>query len=416
MQGTKYDHLQFFNHSASSSSSPPLSSSSGGGGGGGGGGVSGGLRLGGENLVPGLRIGENKTTSAVSSSSSARTAIEKHAEIVDYLKSLPPGAKATPVDIQRVLNIDLSSDVKVLNMLKSNPKVESTFNNDGDVSFIFRPKFIVTDRKDLLDTIDRVASGILLSEIQDCYPGLEDEVMEMIISGDIIAIKNKEAKTLVLYPRGTPFYSQLSGTVTARPGDLLVTTSLPLQTEIRRGEAIKIGDYWYRLSTAIKGPGKGSTRSTSVLLDKEITLGSKADFLHPFAEKTLPLDGDFEGEAVYQGVAYRHGCTADLQDLWRGTQEEVRKAQGSDQEIAQRLVSLNLLSQQFLQRSVHIKRSADSKNSGPKKRAKRLRESQMHSGGFGVNAHLRGTKLAKVLQETREALHRADHGDAKSNK
>jgi hypothetical protein len=42
--------------------------------------------------------------------------------------------------------------------------------------------------------------------------------MEMILSGEVIACRNSEKKTIVLYPRGNPFYAALSGTLTARPG------------------------------------------------------------------------------------------------------------------------------------------------------------------------------------------------------
>ena len=40
-------------------------------------------------------------------------------------------------------------------------------------------------------------------------------------------------------PRGTPFFTKLSGTVTATPGISLVKTSEDLTKEIRRGGKIK---------------------------------------------------------------------------------------------------------------------------------------------------------------------------------
>lgn len=260
-------------------------------------------------------------------------------------------------------------------------------------------------------TIDRTASGIVLNDIIDCYDALESDVMEMIVGGDIIAIKNKELKSLVLYPRGRPFLVELSAPVTARPGEVSVTTAAPLKGEMRRGEAVKIGDYWYRVSTSAKGAGSAN-RPTSVLLDKDPP-AAKNDYLLPFDHRLLPLDGDFEGD-LYTGPAYRHGCTTDLGELWMKTAAAMVPFQGKDSELAQKLVSLNLLSTQFMHRPVHAKKTAD--KAGPKKRAKRMRESQMNSGGFGVNSHLRGTKLARVLQETREQSYRADNGTSGSSK
>lgn len=74
MQGVKYDHLKFYSNSESSSA--------------------GGLRLGGVDIMPSLRaagpVDDEKGGKA------KRSAIEKHVEIVEYLKSLPPGSKVSP--------------------------------------------------------------------------------------------------------------------------------------------------------------------------------------------------------------------------------------------------------------------------------------------------------------------------------
>jgi hypothetical protein len=88
--------------------------------------------------------------------------------------------------------------------------------------------------------IDRVKSGVLLSDVHDCYPdlgritmftlacscglifrilyGLEHHVLEMIVGGKIIAVKNSEKRTQTLYPRGKPFLTTLPGDVKAVPG------------------------------------------------------------------------------------------------------------------------------------------------------------------------------------------------------
>ena len=66
------------------------------------------------------------------------------------------------------------------------------------------------------------------------------DIESLIIGGDIIASRNKEKRSMVLYPRGKRFLSRLSGTVTAVPGKQCMVTSANLRDEIRRGEAIQV--------------------------------------------------------------------------------------------------------------------------------------------------------------------------------
>ena len=97
----------------------------------------------------------------------------------------------------------------------------------------------------------------------------EHDCASLIVGGAVIAVRNKEKKSAVLFPRGNPFYSRLSGTVSATPGKNLVKTSDDLTTEIMRGEAICIGGegsgsdstgYWFRVATAV-GSGAAAQQS-----------------------------------------------------------------------------------------------------------------------------------------------------------
>ena len=73
----------------------------------------------------------------------------------------------------------------------------------------------------------------------------------MIVGGTIIAVKNKEFKA-VLFPRGQPFFTRLSGEIVATPGYSDLQTTADLRPEIRRGDAIRVGvnGEWYRVSSA----------------------------------------------------------------------------------------------------------------------------------------------------------------------
>jgi hypothetical protein len=169
-----------------------------------------------------------------------RTATDKHVEIIQYLKHLPSNARATSVDIKKVLQIDLKIDEYVYDMMKGNPKLD--FDTVlGVESFQYRDKYKISNISEVKQTVERIKSGVVMKDILDCYEGIEDECMNLIIGGDIIACKNKAMKSFVLYPRGTPFLTILTGVVTAVPASSLVKTSQDLTTEIRRGDAICVG-------------------------------------------------------------------------------------------------------------------------------------------------------------------------------
>lgn len=68
--------------------------------------------------------------------------------------------------------IDLSRDRVVLEMLKSNPKLESGKDNDGSIFFRFRAKLIIRNKMELKQTLTRSDVGVLMSDIEDCYPGI----------------------------------------------------------------------------------------------------------------------------------------------------------------------------------------------------------------------------------------------------
>lgn len=77
MHGAHYDHLKFFNNSESSSSNR----------------FSSGVQLGGVSLAPSLI---SQTNAAPPTSIEAKqSTTEKNAEVIEYLKRLPPGSKVS---------------------------------------------------------------------------------------------------------------------------------------------------------------------------------------------------------------------------------------------------------------------------------------------------------------------------------
>ena len=76
-----------------------------------------------------------------------------------------------------------------------------------------------------------------------------------------------------------------AGTVTATPGQQLVKTSTDFRTEIRRGEAIQVGEYWYRVGSAI-GSGAAGEQIQRAAAPTSVTIGTYNEWMcwHVFVE------------------------------------------------------------------------------------------------------------------------------------
>ena len=92
--------------------------------------------------------------------------------------------------------------------------------------------------------IGKTKSGVSMKDVTDSYGGVLEDVQGMVQSGDIIACKNRKAKDTILYPRGNSFLTKLSGTATTAPEQEYLVTSEDLTNEIRRGDAVLVGESW----------------------------------------------------------------------------------------------------------------------------------------------------------------------------
>jgi hypothetical protein len=144
-----------------------------------------------------------------------------------------------------------------------------------------------------------------MKDVSDCYHGITDGIADMIMSGDIIACKNRETKDTTLYPRLSAFLTKLSGTVTANPGEQYVETAYDLTNEIRRGDAILVNESWFRISSAIAA-SKTKTNTPararaplSVSSIKDLT--DRNIYIDDFDSHKIPLDGDYDGVDEYAG-------------------------------------------------------------------------------------------------------------------
>lgn len=321
-----------------------------------------------------------------------------HGDIIEYLKGIPRELKAAFVDIERELGVDLHRDNYVLDMLKSNPKVECERGDNDEISFRYRTKFSIANKLELIREISRVGSGIAACDIMTppCYHGIDNDIQNLIVGGDIIACRNKTIKSIVLYPRGKAFLSNLSGTVTATPGQQSICTSESLTSDIRRGDAIGISGSWYRVASNVGSVGSHQAeRATAPLsVTSDMEMSDRNIYRDVFDNTLLPLDGDYDGEIAFVGQAVRHGVTNDVRALWKQTLDAAKHFNDADS-LRKELIKCNLLSSNAGSVARAVVRPKEKKQRERKKRKAR-------DTGRVYNAHLGHGALGEALALMKE--------------
>jgi hypothetical protein len=149
---------------------------------------------------------------------------------------------------------------------------------------------------------------------------------------------------------------------------------MDLTQEIRRGEAIGLGAYnnfeknlnninntnnfnfnnisWFRVSTLlsksnnINNINNNNNENKNLLqpsVNNEPKLVEKNNFFDSFNSEILPLDGDYDGNEIYNNFAIKHGCTNDIKNCWFLTVEDLKKFENDENLFNNELMKLNLL-------------------------------------------------------------------------
>ena len=98
----------------------------------------------------------------------------------------------------------------------------------------------------------QIPEGMPIEDLIDCYVGVEEDLKELTRTGEIICVKNADKGAEVYYSRGQTFLVDLSGVVTVEAGSYLTHSSHDTTDEIRRGDAFRVGDNWFRVSAAVR--------------------------------------------------------------------------------------------------------------------------------------------------------------------
>ncbi len=234
----------------------------------------------------------------------SKSPLVAQATVLNYLKNRTVRTPVTAMEIESETGVALmGKDAAVMELLRANPKIEIHNENDDDkhVTFEFFAKYNVANKQELLFLVNRCTSGVSNSELQDLYVNCEEDMKWAIQSGEVIAIKHKEHNTVLLYPRGEKFLTELSGTVSIEPRSKMATTTEPLSIELRRGEAVRLGKQWVRVSSEVGTLSMRSMPPESVTSDKDMS--SRNVYLYDFSPDhlQLPLNTAYLGAERWEG-------------------------------------------------------------------------------------------------------------------
>ncbi|CAH0479378.1 unnamed protein product [Peronospora belbahrii] len=354
-------------------------------------------------VVPTKSVKET-VISQVDASSVPKNDGAKVYKILEYLRKVPMHKAVSGIDIFRHTGVDLTMDDQVEQRLKNNPKVRA----QGD-QYAYRAKYDIKNRTQLIKILDRIPEGMPIEDLIDCYVGVEDDLKELTRTGEIICLKNADKGAEVYYSRGAAFLVDLSGVATVEAGSYLAHSSQDVTEEIRRGDAFRLGDHWFRVSAAVKSssttrpvPFAGVT-SKSVSSTRDPNVSKKIKYMFKFDKDHLPLDVPFP-DAKRWNVAssdrwdllpkrgpkfplVKHGATNDIRQLWRDT---LRTWPSDRAEFEKKLVQAGLTTQAKVdanRRQLKRRLKEDKKKNRPRKQ----RDIKI------TNHHLIGTKLGEIL-------------------
>lgn len=287
----------------------------------------------------------SSSSSAIIPDVSHKSDLEKQSDVLIFLRHHRSSGCLPPSVIYKSLGIDLSDggvDSAVANMLANNPKVNVEEVPDPEnpslsiMHYGYRAKFsTVRDRATLLAQINRCKHGVKWSDLTDAYDGVEKDLQKLLTGGEILGVNNPEERDKVLFPRGDHFLVELDGCVTVDLPELpvepedkndaarmeaykqemlrvkhirqaaqyLIKTDIDHRTQIRRGEAVRVGNEWFRVSSAVRegvsldNQPPRAQAPPSVVSMKDLSKKNEVDgYVRRFDQNTLPLDGSLSEE------------------------------------------------------------------------------------------------------------------------
>lgn len=355
--------------------------------------------------------------SAESLAAKARSAQERMWDVVDALKKRSGGSPVSSEQLKELMfdldldPVDLSTDSEVDGLLQANEKVVRTLDEEGVASYSFKWAYSeAVDAKSLSELVGR-ERGIRVKDLVDCYDRADEDIERMIVSGKVLASENLQSNEVVLFGRSGQYLCRLAGSTSSQIDVNLdakstqVPVSKDIRPEIRRGDAIRVGGEWRRVSSRVSKNDfrpKKARRPNSVSSVRGMHSGN--EYVDTFDEKTVPVEPVLSAELGAGQSLFKHGCTNDVRAAWLDT----AKLTPADPGILQKeLVAANLAAGSNVQQQVTAaqRRRASNKRqrsgdpaSGEKKKKKR------YNRGYHkiTNEHLEGTIIGDILKANDE--------------
>mmetsp|Transcript_15562 Transcript_15562/g.29356 ORF Transcript_15562/g.29356 Transcript_15562/m.29356 type:complete len:617 (-) Transcript_15562:38-1888(-) len=163
------------------------------------------------------------TTTATTTTYHEKTDLEKQFDVIQFLQNHRSSGCLPPSIIYKSINVDLSEggrDENVTKLLLKNARIKVEEIPDPEnptltiLTFGYQAKFNnVRNRTGLIAQVNRAKNGIRRRDLLDSYEGIEEDIDQLITSGDVIAVLNSEDKDKILFPRGESFLVELDGIV-----------------------------------------------------------------------------------------------------------------------------------------------------------------------------------------------------------
>ena len=368
---------------------------------------------------------------------------KSQAKVVDHLKQVGDDrSRCTYAKLSDELSVDFTHSL--MTRLLSNPRVtpfgdpltmdRQTGHPDLTVEggLIYSSKFAARDKLGILRLVNSCSSGVLGSDIADCYKGAARHLQELLDEGKVGGVPKKaEAGAVqseypsfngVIFPRNGAYFTEIGEGVAEWSDIEGVDVTLDerkgkvaggIDEFVRRGEGLKLvfkddaknrGPWKVascRVSSEVK-EGIGRFEQTAkaqapLTLSMMSGLSKRNDvsYVRPLEGNVLPCSTDFMEEG--RCTVLRHGCDSKIKKMWLETRAAVPEEDGA---LLEKMVKaqIALPGEKRLSRDLALGAGTGA--------AKKKRKSYVEKK-FRVtsNTHLEGTEVGEFLKGYMKQAH-----------
>ncbi|GFH44616.1 hypothetical protein CTEN210_01090 [Chaetoceros tenuissimus] len=207
----------------------------------------------------------SSSTSNNITTSYEKSQYEKQYDVIQFLKQHRSAGCLPPSIIYEETGVDLTeTDQEVASLLrtKDNIKVEEIPDPENPsltiLTYGYQSKYNnVRNKTGLMGQINRSKNGIRRKDLEDCYDGIDEDIDDMITSGDLIAVYNTEDKHTILFPRGDVFLVELDGFVDVEDVDLEKLVEELMPDEAKENVVVGVEKKDNGIDSTVNEKGKG---------------------------------------------------------------------------------------------------------------------------------------------------------------